>query len=447
MEAHQHHILFGFLFFLSGLLLPACGGDQSLQQLLFVSTEDESRTDVLLETARLDYDTENYASAEAKTAQILRSDPKNRAAILLKGNTELAMASLGLLDIVTRILDDASTSSSSTDTADTLNTLGNLVLNLTSADYAMLGTKTDVSSNSILSGIEGIAPNYPGDFMTAGDPRHDLEALRLLNQAIKTVCPLISADVLAVDPGNSRYQCDVSLGSDSVQASLIFFTAHFVEALIFNAVLLYQESSSTSALHLLADGAEKQSNVFKQISALETASKQDQTSFSALTDLTDAISEVTKNVQAIFDTTSGSMLASLMLDLRTAVDVIGAIDGVPSDFTKSLTSALDQIEETAKSAGESTSGLSDQTSALKQKLSGQIVSKLNTQMTTFFSKVDTLKEESGGDLSTCQQAKVKDMCSQSTSIVADFDSISTPSGCDTYTAADTGDTDAATCTD
>ena len=169
MEAHRHHTLFGFLFLLNGLLLPACGGEQSLQKLLFVSTEDESRTDVLLETARLDYDTENYASAEAKTAQILRSDPKNRAAILLKGNTELAMASLGLLDIVTRILDDASTSSSSTDTADTLNTLGNLVLNLTSADYAMLGTKSDVSSNSILSGIEVIAPNYPGDFMTAGN--------------------------------------------------------------------------------------------------------------------------------------------------------------------------------------------------------------------------------------------------------------------------------------
>lgn len=452
MKPNKVHKIWILTVLISPLLyLISCGGEQqSLHKLLFVTSDDENRTDVLIEKARLDFDSGNYYSAQEKTEKILSSDPEHRAAILLKANSELAMAELSLLDIITRVIDDttSSTSSTTSDTADTLNNLSSLVLNLTTSDYEALGTMSTLNNNSILGEIGVITPTDPGDFETPGTPRHDLNSLRLINQAIKTVCPLISTEVLTSLPSNSRYNCAAAANQGSVQASFIFFTGHFVEALIFNSVLLYSDSdNNASSLQLLTDSAEANSAIFKQITALENGSSQTQDSFDALTDLTEAISEVTKNVQSIFDTSDGSMLSSLMVNLRTAVDVIGAIDGVPDDFTKSLTSALDNIEETAAKAGESTNSVSSETSALKQKLSGQIVQKLNTQMKTFFSKVDTLKAESGGDLSECQKAKVKNMCSQSSSIVADFDSIATPDGCNEYSSVDTDNVDTENCTD
>ena len=127
------------------------------------------------------------------------------------------------------------------------------------------------------------------------------------------------------------------------------------------------------------------------------------------------------------------MLYETMANLRKTVSAFGYIDGIPDSFTEQVQKALDKIEDAATQAGSTVNTVAGESNILKQKLGSQIVTKLNTQVDTFFTKVDDIKaNQDGGELTDCQNYQVSQMCSSMGTLLGGISNESLSSDCDDY---------------
>ena len=414
------------------LFLTSCGSGSNINSLLFVRGTDKERVDTLLAKAQALHDTGDFEESLKLLESANSFTPNNEAVIELKASNELALAGFGLFELVGKLIEISTDTSSTGDTADILNTLSGIV-SVSSDEFGLLGTRSDLADNDILKDLTVYVPNYPGDHTDGTSARATIPTLTYLNKAIKTVCPLIAEELRQTDGSiiHNRYQCESFEGTSVVPAKsyFVFFMSHLAEVLIFNLVLLYTDGDSDSSSS--SSSAQNSSNIFKRISALSTASSN--FDISNLSAITEATSEVVSNVSAIFDTAQGSMLFELMNDLKKAVGSFAYIEGIPDSVTKQLTKALENIENAASQASEATGTISGQTSALKDKLGGQIVSNLNSQVDKVVDKIAELEAQQ--DLSAEDQAKLteakesaKEMCSSMDTLLGDL-SIDAPDGC------------------
>lgn len=423
------------------LISIGCGTGTNLNKLLYVDKEDEKRLDHLLSDAQLAYDNGEYQEALNLLEKAEKQTSNSERVIQLKAFSQLAVGGFDPLSLIGKIVTQTEKkSSSSNDTGDILSSLSS-ILEISTEDLEKLGTKNEQSDNDILKGLTIFLPKNPGSHLTSGSPRYEVKALSQLNKAIATICPLINPELLKTDGTISmdRYKCDSFQGSSafSAQAYVLFSLAHLIETLAFNIVLLYSSDSGDSS----ESNAQANSNIFKRIKKVEETGKQD-LSLSSLTAYTEAITEVVGNVGSIFDTQEGTMLYETMANLRKTVSAFTYIEGIPSSFTKQVEKALTKIEEAAQQAGSTVNNISGETGILAQKLGDKIVTKLNSQVDTFFTKVDDLKSEQGGELTECQNFQISTMCTTMNTLVGlggetlssgcnDFENQPDPGNCET----------------
>ncbi|NRA44134.1 MAG: hypothetical protein HRU09_04155 [Oligoflexales bacterium] len=412
------------------LLLTSCGSASNLNTILFVRGTDKERVDTLVVKAQALHDEGKYEDSLELLESALAYTKNNEAVIELKASNELALGGFGLFELVGKFIDIAKESESSNDTADILNTLSTLV-SVGDSELSLLGSKSDLADNSILKDLTVYVPNYPGDHTDGTSARATIPSLMYLNKAIKTVCPLIAAELRQTDGEilHNRYQCEPFKGVSVVPSKsyFIFFMSHLAEVLYFNIVLLYTDNSESSS----SSNAQNSSNIFKRISAVSSASSN--FDISNLSAITEATTEVVSNVSSIFDTAQGSMLFELMNDLKKAVGSFDYIDGIDASVTQQLNKVLEDIEAQANQANNAKDSISGSTSALKSQLGDSIVSNLNSQVDTVVDKIAELEQQ--GDLTTEQQAELtkakedaKEMCNSMDTLLGDL-SIDAPDGC------------------
>ncbi|MFK7828085.1 MAG: hypothetical protein AB8G05_28305 [Oligoflexales bacterium] len=415
------------------IFITSCGSSSNINNLLFVRSTDEERVDSLLAKAQALHDTGDFEDSLKLLESASAFTKNNEAVIELKASNELALAGFGLFELVGKLIEISTDTSSSGGTADILNTLSGIV-SVSTDEFGLLGTKSDLADNNILKDLTVYVPNYPGDHSDGSSARATIPTLKYLNKAIKTVCPLIAEELRQTDGSiiHNRYQCEPFEGTSVVPAKsyFVFFMSHLAEVLIFNLVLLYTDDEATSSSS--SSSAQNSSNIFKRISALSTASSN--FDISNLSAITEATSEVVSNVTTIFDTNQGSMLFELMNDLKKAVGSFEYIEGIDASVTGSLTKALEEIESKASQASNTVSEVSGQTSALKNQLGSQIVANLNSQVDTVVDKIAELEAQqdslSAEDQEKLTQAKedAKEMCGSMDTLLSDL-SIDAPDGC------------------
>lgn len=415
------------------LFLTSCGSDSNINKLVFVRSTDGERVDNMLAKAQALHDKGDFAES-LKLLESANAFTKgnNEFVLELMASNHLALAGFGLFDLVGKLI-EVSTGSSSSGTADILNTLSGIV-SVSTDEYGLLGTERRLDDNEILQGLTVYEPNYPGDHTDGTSARATIPTLSFLNKAIAAVCPLIAEELRQTDGEiiHKRYECEPFAGTTVFPAKsyFIFFMSHLAEVLIFNLVLLYADDEASSSSS--SSNAQNSSNIFKRIEAVTSASSN--FSISKLSAITEATSELVSNVSKIFDTNQGSMLFELMNDLRKAVGSFDYIEGLDASVTSQLNKALEEIEAKAKQANEASGSVSGQTSALKDKLGDKIVSNLNSQVDTVVDKIaeleaqaDSLTAEQQTELNNARQ-DAKEMCTSMDTLLSDL-SIDTPDGC------------------
>ena len=389
------------------LFVLGCGGSANLNRLLFVDSEDEKRVDNLLARAQIAYDSGEFEEALTLLEDAKQKVPESEKLIQLEAFTHMALGGFDPLPLIQKIVDKTENKKAVSDTANILSMLSD-VLELKEEDLRLLGEPNDLSDNPILKGLKVYLPDHPGSHLTDGEPRNTVGSLRRLNTAISTICPLISEELLQTDGviTMDRYRCKKVAGSQKNQAQsyLLFSLAHLTETLIFNTILLYSSGSSPES-----HDVQIRSNLFQRLIKVEEAGKSGP-NLESIPDYTEAVTQVVSDVASVFNTSSGSMLAETMSNLRKTVSAFRYIEGIPESFTRQIQQALDKIEETARQAGATIGNLSGETDILAQKLGSKIVAKLNAQVDRFFKRVDNIKDAQGGNLTECQAYQISAMC-------------------------------------
>lgn len=433
----------------------SCGPNTSANK-IFNTKANSTRFDVILGKAQLLHDQGDYQGSLEELNKIIDFQDHSEASLQLKAFNELGLAGFDLFDLSIKLSEESKSLSQASDNSSFQTIIQNLssILDIDDTTLEKYGHKSEFNSNDILKDLPLYIPRAPGSHLQASDPRASISMLENLNKAITTICPLIAEDLRKIEGELTmpRYQCEPFKGriKSASQAYFVFFLAHFAEALFFNIALLY--SPEASSLHLKPETlflkevtTEDQSALFQRIIAVEKAAKKTITTLDQLGDLTEALAEVASNVQSVFDTNPGAPLYEMMNDLEKAGDTIGYIAGMPASFGEQITKAISNINSVASKAGTKIDSLGNQTTALKDQLGFKIITKLDTQVSAYFDKLEQVKQTNGGDLSTCQKAKVAKMCSAVDKVFNDLAGVSTPQACKEYQDEDTGNTDPDSC--
>lgn len=422
-------IAFGLL--ILSMIITSCGTGTNINRMLYVSTQDKERIDHLISEGQIAYDSGEFDDAVSILESAKSISPDHAEVLYLLASAQMAAGGLDTIGLIKKIVDYTESSKAGSDTLNILSGLSG-ILDISSDDFNKLGLLNEQKNNAILKDIPIYLPITPGNHLDHENPRFLVKTLRQLNTAISTICPLMNRELLETNGSISmdRYKCQPVAGSTKykTQAYVLFSMAHLIETLIFNSVLLYSSGDNSAS-----GDPQTNSNIFKRIKKVEETGKSTLT-LDSIGDYTEAITEVVSNVSAIFNTAPESMLSETMSNLRKTVSSFSYIDGIPDSVTSQIKKALDQIEQTAKQAGETVGDLSSETNVLAQKLGDNIVTRLNSEVDTFFSQVDNIKAEQGGNLTQCQEVQISTMCSTMGSLVS-VAGVSLSAECATYSAA------------
>ncbi len=357
---------------MAGLLmvlgLSGCG-DTNFNEMLLVSEGQKKASDQLLLEARYSYDKGNLGKAMSLVDQADRINPYNEDTLVLKAYIYLSQAGLDAFSISKNLIAQSEkkseTTSSSDKTSESFSALGTL-MNLTSDDLSKMGTPTPVAS------ANNIVLYYP--FPAAEARAGGSATITSLNQAIATLCPLISDAAKSSD--DERHVCDE--GPYPIQrtakSNFAWALAHLGEAIAFYTVVLYDDGNLVPNIQDVASGIDRNdiSKLVARVTTLQAA------------------------VNSIFPTgtdANKSMLNALFDDLDTTNRGFSAIAGIPASVTKSVSDTIENLRAQISKIGGSLDDASAQNEALRNSLTKGLSTDLKSKIeaSTSLSNDDKIK--------------------------------------------------------
>lgn len=379
-------------------LLTGCGAASNINQMW---GKDKDSVDTLMQDAQLAFDRKDFDKAEENALKVLQKNPKIGDAAALLGFVSLAKAGLHPFTVADKMVrqnsnkdddpDKARCGTPSTKSAsDVMKNLSCRLLNLTDADYDLLGKAEEFGA--IVGDTKVFVPNRVTDSL-----RTSIKALDAVTKGIKYICPYVDRDVLsASDDRHSSTACAPVSGSSIKRTKVHFLFAllHLVEGVVYQSSLLADNVGSSKAVSLqTASKSFKDANVSaSNVSAFATT--------------IDRFKSVTETV---FLTTSSpiSQLQQLLIDLKTITKSFEKIPGLPAKFTKKIDEAAAELNKLGTDIGGSDGELQALKAQLSKKIAGDLSDKINSYATT-----------AGSNLSDAQK----------TQICASYNSIATGTG-------------------
>jgi hypothetical protein len=313
--------------------------------------------------------------------------------------------------------------------SDPFSALGDL-LSIKASDIDLLGTSDGLDSDAVTStyfkNIPLYLPKVPGDHTNPDDPRYQVKTLRAVNQAIEILCPLVPASLLSNElrASHVRYQCDPLPGTltSPSQHLLAFILAHIIEAVHFNSVLLYSNKAENSGKLLLTN------NLLARSQALKITLNQNSTDIAAIKAYVQSSVALLNSAQHIFDFTSGSMMAEMMVDLNIITDGVSKVSLFPKEFTAQLSNFRKSVLSQSSTSGKS--GSASDTAALQalgQTLATKAITALSTNIDSYLSQLDSRLSKQGGVSS--RATDVRPLCDKVTEYSKTNKDMQKPSSC------------------
>jgi hypothetical protein len=355
----------------SAWLLTACGGTNLNS--FFVSEEQKKAQDQLRIQAQYEYDQGNNDKALEITDEILKMNPYEETALILRSYAYLSKAGLDAFSLSKNLIEQSenkdkdNTTKSGDATADNLNALAT-VIGLSTDDFNELGTPNTVTGTNT-------TVYYP---KSRTDARVSLsEIVTNIGLAVETLCPIIQAGA-AKDPARDpRHSCEASPLElqGRAQSHFAWALAHLGEAIAFYSVVLYDDGA------VGADGKPLGANL-QRVSASLNPQGDVNTFLSGLTALTNAINTIfPTDATAAAD----SMLNAMFTNLEITSLSFSSMGGVPDSVTKSIDESITNLQakiakiSTTTDSG-ATSEAAKQNAAVRNALTTKMASELDKKI-------------------------------------------------------------------
>ena len=418
------------------LLLPLlfildCGSPNTA----FVTSQDKQRIDVLLAGARIDFDRNKLSDAEQKATEAYNRNTHNQTAALQLANIYMSEGNASILEVAIQIASDLSTSTNTstatgTSTSTSLKTvkatdvLGDLsdLVNLSATDLSNLGTLQSGVINSpdstFFQGLDVYYPLDPGSLSTTSSPRYTVAGLRYINKAIALLCPFIPSSITngSSDPRDKCTKVTDSTSSSVAQVLFSYAINHLVEAIYFN----YANPTVTVA------NPSQNSNLLQRVKAIQNV----QFTATNAVDYANAVVTLKDNIDAIFQTTSTSMLTATMLDISMTVSALSSIAGFPPSMIAKIQAVLTNLQKALTKVNQENTSLTNQTQALKDQLTESLAKSLSKSVNAFLNSIPASQQ-------AAQQEQITSVCNAYTEMVNAFlttkAQFETPAGCQNIT--------------
>ncbi|MCX6124848.1 MAG: hypothetical protein NTV34_08885 [Proteobacteria bacterium] len=364
-------------------------------------SKDES-TSGLMQRAQFAFDRGDFDLAEELATKAYEGSENNGAAAILLSNVMLSKAGIDVFQLVSKLAEASQSTTgttrstattgdcvtTSTDAAGSISKLSCLLLNLSEADTALLGTDEKLTS----AGLKSLGTYYKPAEIT-DELRQKISILKYTDKGIRYLCPFVNRSVVLKDSIDERHaieKCGDKSATEfnAVKVHISFALLHLVETLV------YQRG-------VLVDGLTSASGVAKNGISTMSSSISVQ-NFSSVTDFVATMTEFKKVVDSLADTSNIKSQIALALDGLTVVANAFGASGVPSKVTASITGGLSKIKETASKLSNAAGGAASgnyQAQALK----GQI----NEQYSkTVASKIKNVCGSGGDNCSVTQKTEV-----------------------------------------
>jgi hypothetical protein len=260
--------------------------------------------------------------------------------------------------------------SASSSATETLKKLATELLSISDAEYETL------SAESYNKGLFAASPILKPERVTE-TLRAGVNILNKMNLALKSVCRFVDTSSLAEHQNaakTGRYDTGCTqtkqTRNNASKAHFLWGFAHLTEAMVYQSVLLYSTASSTT------------SNFEAAVNGLNGKSYSDAAGLSAFVS---DVTELKDMIDAVFDTTDGSMLSETLKDLRTVSLAFTAL-GLPEDFSAPITQAIDKLDEVANKITQTSDPAAKNTQALKTQITENFAKTIGTKVGAVFDK-------------------------------------------------------------
>ncbi len=382
-----------------GLQLCGCSADQNIFRQ--ISTEaEQSSVDNLMELAEQSYDQGDYDTAQAYIDTALAKEPRAFSGLILSGYISMAKEGLEPIEIARSLTDPAggndSSSASSSSSSDQL-----INLSLTNDEIIALG-EYDMSD-----------PEYPVLIPECADEIREVSPkLRNINLALTKICGLIDSDVKNED--DYRDASCLALVEETPKAHraktyFLWALIHMVEASIFQSVVTYGGSGSTSNLN----------KRLEKLSGLDTS---DPSNLDAIISQVEQMENIMDKMFPINSSCVQTQFSAILIDLYAASNAFAKMPGLPQEIVSKISQVIDKIKEYESSMNEATGGAdlpgSGELRALKNKFTEGAAKQISTMITQL--------EESGQDISAEQKTQ---LCSSFNSLGGSNGNVPAPTLC------------------
>ena len=351
---------------LAALFAIGCGEATNINGFM-MSAPQKAAIDVLLFRAQKAYDQGDFETAEKLSDQAFEINPDNEEAAILSGYVNLSLAGVDAFQLAKNLIDKSS-SSSSGNAGDALGPIAT-ILGLTSTDVTSFLGDVQTSKATLFAKLPIVKPNC------AEDARSKMDKLARVNKSIARICPFVKDAVrVALEPRHNATNCVPTKQSLRFvsKGNFLWAFSHLTEALAFYSVFSYSTTG---------DGIANLQGRVNAVSSFKPAS------LTEIQDLVAASTELATSVESVLPLPSAggcagksNQMTSMLNDLKATTLGFANLPGVPEKLTKSITAAIDKVDQFSKNIPAADQALQAQSDALKGQLTKNIAAALGTKI-------------------------------------------------------------------
>lgn len=356
------------------MILMGCSAGSNVNQLFVNKDECEKDVHCLMDEAQRQYDSGDFEQAKKFGEKAHDIDANNEEVGILMGYIHLSLAGMDAIQLAQR-LNDQNTESSSSESKDANSSLQTLAvaIGMPESDFTALtldnNASGDIKGDSSVSAFADYKVLLP---KTAAEARKaSTHSTGNLQKAIEYICPFVEDAAKQTDangdPRHSETYCTKSSNTfhNGAKSHFLWALAHLTEAIAFYNVALYAPDGTTP-------------NLIKRADALQTAKL-------SILDYVTAVTELASVVDLVLPTTGAaaneSMLNFIFTDLVTTQLAFATIAGIPASITSTLTKSIDDLKAQRDKIGNTSSGASASSQAMKDQMTKGLANTLRVQIT------------------------------------------------------------------
>ncbi len=370
---NRYSSLAGFIYFLIVFSGLSCSATDSFNISGYLIRKDQKETfDVLIARAEHAYDIKDYTLALDQGERALELSPKSERASTLIGYILLGLAGLDSFDLAKGLSKNDTSLTAENGTTD-LFTSFETILGIKPEMTQTIGEKKS-STLQLFKNIDSFLPYPVPDAVSM----YELNLLRLMNRAIKVICPFVDSG--ALNPLDTRHQGDncpptERPRSNSVDAHFVWAFSHFVEAVVYHSSVQFTEEG------------ESQTNLSRRVQELQTKASELSPSL-----YVQHVQEIQSNVADVFDFSDpDSQSRALISSLSTVSLGFARLPGIPKTFTESIQKTLSFLKE-AEDEAEGDAG-EKSFKSMQAQLNKSIASSLSSQISEKITNNELSDEE------------------------------------------------------